>query len=301
MPTRKKKSTTEEAPVEKKEAPRAVTQVVEVIIEEIPEIDSLVIDKEQPPEQDDDMVTAEAAPPKVDPEPLEDSEPVIHNRMVSEEGVPDLLSDNDDEAEPAVAEAMADKEEERKEMVDELFQPEPKVEEPQKAAASAMMSDISVHKKRSMMPIVWWALIVIVVAALTGGGILFATGGGKNLPGLAAAPTPTPTPAPPTPTPTPAAPVVKNAVKIQVLNGSGVTGVAKKMKSLLEEKGYVVEKTGNADNEDFTQTEIHVKADKVPYLAALEEDLKGSYTIGANAADLSEDSPYDVQIIIGKE
>ncbi|MGH7714604.1 MAG: LytR C-terminal domain-containing protein, partial [Vulcanimicrobiaceae bacterium] len=43
---------------------------------------------------------------------------------------------------------------------------------------------------------------------------------------------------------------------IDVLNGSGVPGIAKKFASLLREKGYNVGKVGNADSYGHAQTQI---------------------------------------------
>lgn len=200
----------------------------------------------------------------------------------------------------------------RKEMVGELFQPKQeevpatRPERPEEVEMPdeepAIMPEITMHKKSTLKPMLMWAAIVIVVAGLTGGGLLmFLNKGVSTFPSITIAPTPTPTQAPqPTATPTPA-PVDKKAVAVEVLNGSGEKGVALKMKSVLEEAGYTVKKMGNAENFSFEKTEIHVKADKEEYLEALAADLKDSYTIETKAADLDEDSAYDVQIIIGKE
>ncbi len=67
---------------------------------------------------------------------------------------------------------------------------------------------------------------------------------------LFARPTPTPTSVPtPIATPTPA--VNKKELEIEILNGSGVAGVASTLKTLLEGKGYTVAGTGNAKNYDY--------------------------------------------------
>ena len=73
------------------------------------------------------------------------------------------------------------------------------------------------------------------------------------------------------------------------------------MKKLLEEKGYTVADTGNTDEYTYEKTEILVKSGKEGYIALLEEDLKGTYTLGSGSATLSEDSSYDAQVIVGKE
>ncbi len=119
-------------------------------------------------------------------------------------------------------------------------------------------------------------------------------------------PTPTPTPTP-TPKPTPSANPVDKATgldrsKLNVLiqNGSGAPGVAGKASDYLKGLGYNVISTGNADNNNYTNVFIQVKASKSDYLALLKKDLGFNYTIGTNSADLSDSSSEDALVIIGK-
>ncbi len=186
---------------------------------------------------------------------------------------------------------QADIPERRKEMVDELYAPD---------RQSRVMPEISMHKHSSTKPIVVWAVITIVVALLSGG-ILFAVTKKASFSSLLARPTPTPTPSPmPIVTPTPEE-IDKTALSLQVLNGGGTPGAAAKMKSLLEEKGYTVKATGNTEEYTYDTTEIHVKASASAALVHLEVDLKDSYVLGTTAADLADESSFDVQVIVGKE
>jgi copper homeostasis protein CutC len=66
----------------------------------------------------------------------------------------------------------------------------------------------------------------------------------------------------PSPTPTPKILVDKQAVRIKVLNGSGVSGKASAVKEILKEKGYQEILTGNADSFDYEKTEVSVKKGK---------------------------------------
>lgn len=117
-----------------------------------------------------------------------------------------------------------------------------------------------------------------------------------NLP--KATPTLAPTLTPPSPTPTPA--FAKEDLKLKVLNGSGTAGKATEVKNLLTEAGYGEILTGNADNFDYTVTEIQVKADKLQAFSMLAEDLK-EYVGSPKKATLAKDEAADVVIVIGTD
>lgn len=184
--------------------------------------------------------------------------------------------------------------EKRRVLVDELFQKNPKREE-------SIVPEISVHRKSPKRGIVTWAIIVIVASLVVGGVIMVVSGKSGSFPSFILSPSPTPT-STPTPTPTPdLSQLDRSTLSVQVLNGSGVAGAAGKIKDVLEEKGYTVKDTANAETYDYTSTEIMVKKDKEAYLTLLEEDLKEAYSLGTAAASLTDDVPYDVRIIVGKE
>jgi hypothetical protein len=117
-------------------------------------------------------------------------------------------------------------------------------------------------------------------------------------------PTPSPTN---TPTPKPTVnPVDKTSgldrskLSITVQNGSGTVGAAGKAADLLKNLGYDVLGTGNADNYDYTNVVIQVKAADASFLTLLKKDLGESYTIGSNSANLSSSFSSDALVIIGK-
>lgn len=176
----------------------------------------------------------------------------------------------------------------------------------------------------------FWLLILIVIVALVGGGFYFIRVRGQSeevapfaptptptsspTPTPAETPTPTPTPAPetsptptkkPTPTPTPArsatsaAELKRQAISVQVLNGSGTVGAAKKVADYLAGFFYTISGTGNAENYDFEKTVIQTK--KEADLELLEADLGAQYEIGTASATLSSSSPYDAVVTIGKK
>lgn len=90
-------------------------------------------------------------------------------------------------------------------------------------------------------------------------------------------------------------------IKIQVLNGSGVSGAAGKAKALLEKIGYKDVATGNASNSNFEVTEISIKSTRIEYLDMLKVDLGEDYELEEESKSLSATSSYDVVITIGKK
>lgn len=173
-----------------------------------------------------------------------------------------------------------------------------------------------------------WLLIPVILAILIGGGFFFfrsqqeteevATFTPTPTPSVSPTPTPesaetstpiptkqaTPTPKP-TPIPTPqrvattAAELKRQAISVQVLNGTGVAGVAKKAADFLASFFYTISDVGNAENYDFEKTVIQTK--KVADLDLLRADLENQYEIGSASATLSSSSSYDAVVIVGKK
>lgn len=230
--------------------------------------------------------------------PEEDRPPVTQVvEVVEEQEEPDTISAEavsppiSESMEESVEEVKEEGEEKRRVLVDELFQKKESID-------SELAPEISMHKRSPSRSIMTWAIVSIVACIVVGGGLLLFSGKEK-IPSLFTSPTPTST-STPIPSPIPAE-LKKDAITVEVLNGSGVAGVAGKMKTLLEEKGYTVSDTGNADNYKYKNTEIIVKAGKEGYIKLLEEDLQGAYTIGTSAATLEEDAKADVHVIVGGE
>ncbi len=122
------------------------------------------------------------------------------------------------------------------------------------------------------------------------------------------APTPVPTTSPvtyETPSPT-TAPLVRSDWSLEVLNGSGTSGLAKKVAAEILALGYPVVKTGNADKQTYAKTEIFVRKDfadggafgtKVDLIIA---DLKDVIKIASVAGELTEGTA-SARIVIGKD
>ena len=113
------------------------------------------------------------------------------------------------------------------------------------------------------------------------------------------APSPTSKPSP-VPTASGVSNSQKSSIKVAIQNGSGEAGVGGVAAEVLKKAGYDVVSTGNADNFDYTDVTIQVKAAKKSALALLEDDLSTDYTIGTTSSDLPADTSYDALVIIGK-
>lgn len=151
-------------------------------------------------------------------------------------------------------------------------------------------------------------LVIIVVCTLIAGGIYVYQKAMKEASKPPEASETTPPPTSPaekeseaSPTPSLAAELKREDLKIQVLNGTGVPGVAAKAQAYLEGLGYQGIGAGNADNYDYEETEISIKADKEEYLDLLLADLESEYTVSTQTAALDEASDFDAVVTIGKK
>ena len=107
-----------------------------------------------------------------------------------------------------------------------------------------------------------------------------------------------PTIAPPPATPTPN--FKKEDVKIKILNGSGIKGKATEIKEILRKKGYAEILTDNADNFDYTVTEIQVKGDKKQLGEMIKEDLK-DYITSPKITTLDDKEASDLVLIFAAD
>ena len=92
----------------------------------------------------------------------------------------------------------------------------------------------------------------------------------------------------------------RSKLTVEVQNGSGVVGAAKKAADALKELGYVISSTGNADNYEYSNVTIQVKSGKNNFLSLLQKDLGSSYTVGTASADLTATSSAAALVIVGK-
>ena len=138
-------------------------------------------------------------------------------------------------------------------------------------------------------------ILFILAIVVIGGGIYFIAGLGGSK--IQQSPTPTPS-ATPMPTPTPK-PLNRSEWSFEVLNGSGVTGAAKKLADQLKALGYPVVKSGNADRDDYTSNQFFVKKELEEDVELVILDIRDIIKIASISGEL-KDSTASARIIIGK-
>lgn len=285
---------------EKKEPPRFVTQVVEII-----ELDDA--------QRDTTPLPAEKSHKEHTEEPAKDFEEVSNESfedereesVVSPHSLNPKNNKQEDETgttpEPELEEQSEEQPEEQPEPVRPPVKQKQVVEELFSNRDTASVTEISIHKKTKKTPVALWAGIVLGVALLTGLGMIALTQGfGQSQTGIGKTPTPTLTTLI-TPSPTPEQAPAKDSLKVQVLNGGGVPGAATKMRKTLEEAGYTVAAVGNAQEYTFEETEVQVKSGKLAISEMVEKDVAKTYTIASESSPLSSDSEYDVVVVVGKK
>ncbi len=150
-----------------------------------------------------------------------------------------------------------------------------------------------------------WIIIptALLVGALVGGLITYFSGISrlsKEDQTLAPSATVEPT-IEPTPTASPSSSLKREQIKLQVLNGSGISGFAGKAKTYLEGLGYKDVMTGNAKTSDFTNTVISVKDSKKELLETIKTDLSKNYQVTEKTETLPASSKYDFVITLGSK
>lgn len=149
-----------------------------------------------------------------------------------------------------------------------------------------------------------WIIVptALLVGALVGGLITYFSGLSRlGEADRTPSPVPTVVEIEPTPTASPSSTLKRDGLKLQVLNGSGVSGAAGKAKTLLEGLGYKDVDTGNASSSNFAKTEVSVKESAKEYLDLVIKDLSKEYEATAATKVLSNTSKYDIVITLGQK
>ena len=150
-----------------------------------------------------------------------------------------------------------------------------------------------------------WIIIptALLVGALVGGLITYFSGISRLSTGeKTPVPTVTSTPeATATPTSGSKTDVKRSVIKVQVLNGSGTSGLAGKAKTYLEGLGYKDVAVGNASSSDFAETEIQIKDSVKGFLDTITTDLSKNYTVSKETKVLTASSKFDIVITLGKK
>ena len=151
---------------------------------------------------------------------------------------------------------------------------------------------ISLSKK------LFWLFLFLLVGALVVGGFFYykAKVGEES---TATTQTPQATTPEATATPTPAEEVKLDTLKVNILNGSGIPGEAGKIQALLEEAGFADFETGNADNYNYTITEVTLKKGVSSAAFDAVKEALDEYNVVKQEDTLDEDSKFDVEIVTG--
>lgn len=110
-----------------------------------------------------------------------------------------------------------------------------------------------------------------------------------------------PSPTPDTPTPTPTPPVLRDELKIKVLNGSGIRGKASTVKDFLKTVGYEDVLTGNAESFTYETTVIQFKKDQDDIKDLISKDIASEIENKLEYEILAEDEAADAVIIVGTD
>lgn len=91
----------------------------------------------------------------------------------------------------------------------------------------------------------------------------------------------------------------KTAIKIQVLNGNGITNSASSIKKEIEKVGFTVSSLTNASNFNYSDTIIYYKSTKKTEA----ESIKNSITLKNATIEASETltKTYDIVVVVGKK
>lgn len=104
----------------------------------------------------------------------------------------------------------------------------------------------------------------------------------------------------PSPSPSPIPALDRAAISFEVLNGSGIAGVAKKAADKLTDLGYEVIKVDNADKSDYKGNKLFVSKTFADKVSLIIEDIGTDFVIASNSGELT-DSTASARIIIGKD
>jgi len=166
----------------------------------------------------------------------------------------------------------------------------------------------SVQKKGFTMPSFRFSKEIVLFIISFGGSFLIFTlltqspaGFNMRLPNFMAKAKPTPVPtAVPSPTAIPTPEVKKEAIKVKILNGSGVPGKAGVVKTVMKEKGYQDIVTDNAETFDYKITEIAVKKGS-EHLGALVKAELADYAKDVKITILAEKEKADIVVTVGTD
>lgn len=145
-----------------------------------------------------------------------------------------------------------------------------------------------------------WVILILIVLLFVGGAIYTYTKTMKGLGGSTSTPVPEVAIVTPSPIASSSAQLSRGDLKVQVLNGTSVVGLAARAKAYLEGLGYKNVTVSNADENDLTETTIAIKDSKKDYLDLLSKDITPKYALAKASKTLDSSSSYDVVVTLGQ-
>lgn len=95
--------------------------------------------------------------------------------------------------------------------------------------------------------------------------------------------------------------ISKGNYTIEVLNGSGISGEAARVKGILEKEGFTVSSTGNADKSDFEETTISAKSSVEKEWIDLLKTALGTSVVVSEPTSLDDTESADVIVTVGSK
>lgn len=140
---------------------------------------------------------------------------------------------------------------------------------------------------------------ILIFVAVVSGIYLFRTGTGLGQDENTILPRETPVQEKPiTPDPT-EEPVDISLFSVTILNGSGIAGEAGRIKTLLEDGGFTVSKTGNADRYDYEETIVYTNKDIPKQVTEKLQKLIGEFSVVTDELYDGEDAT--IVVIVGQK
>lgn len=264
-----------------------------------------IIEEKTHPKEDEDQVPAKS---EDEEEKLEKEDEVLSEQEETTEDEPQKISLSEESSEQKEEEMALENTEPTSEILPEELQEKEKSEETneEKPSVFGSFSNDAVNKEPKKSYVGFY-VIVAVVTFLIGIVIIVAISyflpEGKSNISTKVTPTPVVTNVSPTeePTPTPEKANL-SAYSIRILNGSGTTGEAAKVQTLLDDKGFSVASIGNASTSDYTKTVITAKKKvEQSYLDELIKTLKSEYSVNSVVEDASSSQTADVIVTVGSD
>lgn len=95
--------------------------------------------------------------------------------------------------------------------------------------------------------------------------------------------------------------ISKGKYTIEVLNGSGISGEAARVKTLLEKEGFIISTVGNAEESNIEETAIQVKSSVAKDWIDLLKTALGKSLVMSDPTSLNEEKTTDVVITVGSK